>query len=360
MAEQKSNLTAAQRAALFAQATRQNMQMLPKQTINTGSNTVEFTLPKARLLSKILIAFKLKFKATHASKTELPNIDVFTPYEIIKKISVDINNGFSPYVIGGKECAMLNMTHRHDAEYIKYASENTEDTNKIGYWKGQKASTTGAENEVAFTLELPITLNDRDSIGAILLQNEQTVVNASISIGEIADMFKDNNGYTYEFNSMEIVPMVESFSIPASASAFPDLSVLKLVNSRKESWLSSGQQVVKLSTGTIYRKIIFMLTDAQGNPLADEDINDIQLVFNQADCNYSINPRLLRILNTTQYGFTLPKGMYVLDFGYQGIVGLSGSRDYVDTERLTECWLRFTTKDAGFVNIVTETLARLQ
>ena len=356
-----NQLTASQRASLFAQATRQNMQMLPSQSVNQGATTTTFTLPKARLLSKLLVDVSAKVKIKHASATNVPEHDVFSPYKLLRKISVDLNNGFSPYVIGGKECAMLNMVHRANAKYIGEVYENTDETNAFGYWKNKGASASGQTNEIRFTLELPITTNDRDPVGLILLQNDSTVVNLVIDWANATDMFDDVSGYTIELVEGKVTPMTETFSLPSNPNCFPDLSVLKLVNSRNDSYVGAGQHIIKLSTGTIYRRLIFRILDENGNPLSDDEITSpISLVFNQADSNYNIDPRLLRMLNTTQYGFTLPKGMYVLDFTYNGIVGLGGTRDLVDTERLTEAWLRFSTNGSGRCEIVSETLARLQ
>lgn len=361
MAEQKT-LTAAQRAQLFAQATRQNIQMLPTQTANQGATSLTFTLPKARLLSKILVDFKFKVKVTHASSTSLPTgADIFTPYRLIRKISLDLNNGFSPYVIGGKECAMLNMISRQRADYVKQCTENETDTNAFGYWKNKGASSTGKENEIAFTLELPVTMNDRDPVSLILLQNDATIVNLLVDLANGSDMYDSSTGYTIEITEAKVTPMVETFSLPANAQAYPDLSVLKIVNSRNDSYVGAGQHIIKLATGTIYRRLIFRILDEDGNPLADDEItSNIDLVFNQADTNYSIAPRSLRLLNTTQYGFTLPKGLYVLDFCYQGQPSMGGTRDLVDTERLTEMWLRFSTGDSGRIEIISECIARLQ
>lgn len=355
-----TKLTASQRASLFAQATRQNMQMLPTETVSSGATSSTFLLPKARLLSKILIDVCAKVTITHPSETTVPECDEFTPYGIIRRVSLDLNNGFSPYVIAGRQCAMINMINHGNADYLKDVNSKSE-SNAFGYWKNKGASPTGKQNEIRFTLELPVTLNDRDPVGLILLQNEQTLVELKLDYANGAEIFADSTGYTIEINEIKATPMLESFSIPANANAFPDLSVLKLVNSRNDSYVGAGQHIIKLATGTIYRRLIFRVLDEDGNPLSDEDIlSNIDLVFNQADVNYSINPRLLRMLNTTQYGFTLPKGMYVFDFAYQGICNMSGSRDYIDTERLTEFWLRFNTGGSGRLEIVTECIARLQ
>lgn len=368
MANTAPKYTAAQRAQMFAQSTRQNYQMLPKQTVDGGARTMTFSLPKARLLSNILLDFDFSVKITHATKTTLPeeNMDDFSPYALIRRISLDLNNGFQPYVIGGEECAMLNMVHRGSASFVSAVNTNYDTDgssatdNAYGYWKDKGASASGKVNHIRFTLELPLTLNDRDPVGIILLQNDQTNVSLLIDLANGSELVKNIDGYTVEITKCGVQCATETFSIPAVADAFPDISVLKLTNSRVDSLLGEGQHIIKLETGNIYRRLIFRVTDANGLPLADEDfLSDISLVFNQADTNYNINARLLRMLNTQHYGFTLPKGMYVFDFAYQGIVGLSGTRDYIDTERLTEFWLRFNTSKSVKVNIIRECLGRL-
>jgi hypothetical protein len=56
----------------------------------------------------------------------------------------------------------------------------------------------------------------------------------------------------------------------------------------------------------------------------------------------------------------LANGIYVFDFTYQGLEGYGGARDYIDTEKLTEFWLKFQAAETGKITYVRETLARLQ
>lgn len=352
MAEQ---LTAQQRAQLFAMSTRQNFQMLAKETAGTTPSTLTFTLPKARLLSNILIRVKGKLKLTHASKTDFSGeISKFNIYRAVRRISLDLNNGFAPFVLSGEECLMYNMIDVHP-DITDSASEDG------GYvYFGTTASSAGKENEFCFTLSLPVTLNGRDPIGLILLQNDQTNVTLTVDMGTGSEVIT-YDGLTAELKDITVIPMLETFSIPANANAYPDLSVLKLTNGRNDSLPSAGQQIIKLTTGTIYRKIIFRILDENGKPLEDDDIlSDIQLVFNQADINYSVSAEMLRVQNQRQLGYLLPKGMYVFDFSNSGgLTNMGGTRDYIDSANLTEFWLRFNTNKKGKCEIVTETLARL-
>lgn len=346
-------LTAQQRANLFAMSTRQNLQMMAKQTVTAPSTSMQFTLPKARLLSNVFVRVKAKINVKHASQTRISNTEL-VPYRIVRRYSLDLNNGFSPYSISGDGMALLNMI-QPNANMILDKSAYFNCPNSF------EASPGGTENDFMFTVQLPVTLNPRDPVGLILLQSEQTVTDLRLDIGNPIEMFTgDTDGFTIDLVSLEATPMLETFSIPANSSAFPDLSVLKLCQDRTDTLTSAGQQIVKLSTGTIYRKLILFITDENGNPAtADYVTSNLELVFNQADCNYSVNPDMLRAKNAYDLGHDIPEGVFVFDFTNQGLPNFGGTRDYIDTEKLTEFWLRFNTSGKGKVKVISECLARL-
>lgn len=359
MAE-KQNLTAAQRAQNFAQSTRQNLQMMATQTVSSGGSSISFTLPKARLFSGCILDFEFKLKIKHGSKTTLPDgLDVFTPYNLVRRIAMNFNLGFQPYVLAGRELAMLNMVSHYHGKYYLGGLDNTDG---FCYWLDKGASPEGKEQTVRFTLDMSTAINERDPISLIMLQNDQTVVDVVVDIANGTDIFgSKGDGYEVEIVTGRVTPVIETFSIPAKQEAFPDISVLKLVDSRNENFVGSGQHVLKLLTGTIYRRLIIRFTDKNGGPVEDEVISSpLELVFNQADTNYSILPRMLKVRNAMEYGFMLPRGMYVFDFAYQGTVNLGGTRDYIDTEALTEFWLRFNSTDDVCVTVVKECITRLR
>lgn len=353
---QQNQLTAQQRAALFAQTTRQNLQMLPSDTKQGGATTMQFTLPKARLLSKIMLNVEATVKVTHATNSSISS-DKLAPYRILRRVSVDLNNGFSPFVIDGAGLALYNMI-RLNPDVVEPSATKRK---SLCYFPTIGVSSAGSETKFNFTVELPITLNQRDPVGLILLQNESTQVTVTADIANGSEIFGNQAGYTVEIPSITITPMVETFTLPAVQEAFPDLSVIKLVSSRTETFAGSGQNILKLNVGTIYRKVIMFLEDNDGRPMTEADItSNIDLVFNQADVPYSIRPVLLTHKNCSDLGFTLPEGCYAFDFTNQGIPNLGGSRDYIDTERLTEFWIRFNTNKAGKATIISENLARLK
>lgn len=310
---QTKELTALQRAQMFAMSTRQNWHMLAKQTTQNLPGTLQFNLPKARLLSGLFVSVKMT------------GGDIST----IRRLSLDLNNGFAPFVVSGEELQMYNHIDLNPLNFPAWATKE-------------------GEGDTIYNFYLPVTTNQRDPIGLILLQNDQTNVTLNIDLGVGA-------------TKVDVKVMVETFSIPADVNAYPDLSVLKLVNGRSDSLPAIGQQRIQLTTGTIYRKLAFKLVDENGAPMSLEDLNgNIQLVFNQADINYSIDPEMLRMWNEKQLGAELPDGVFVFDFSNSGgLPNLGGTRDYIDSANLTEFWLEFNTAKKGKCIIVTETLARL-
>lgn len=346
-------LTAQQRANLFVMSTRQNLHNLAKQTVTQGATSMQFTLPKARLLSNVLVTMKAKVKVAHATKTEVA-INPLNVHRLINRYSIDLNNGFMPYSISGEGAFLLNAINPTAKVLFQ---------NSAYYHCPEKlvASPEGTVNELKFTVQLPVTLNRRDPIGLILLQSESTVVDLRMDVANAVNMFTENmSGYTFNLESLEALPMIETFSVPASANAYPDLSVLKLCQDRTDTITSAGQQIVKMQTGTIYRKIILYITDENGKPATEDFVqSNLEIVFNQADCNISVNPVSLRALNAFDLGTDIPEGVYIFDFSNQGTPNYSGTRDYIDSEKLTEMWLRFNAKAQGKVKIITECLARL-
>lgn len=356
MAEQ---MTVQQRNALFATATRQNWQGLGKKDVTSGGTTIDFLLPKARFMSKIMLDVDIDFKLKHASKTTLATDD-FSPYRPIRKVLLDLNNGFSPFNIGGMELAVYNAIRQYSVLIYPQADSET------GYCycpANFTASTDGTSNHMRVTIELANVLNDRDPVGLLLLQNNETAVNLKIDIASETEFIQYeavSDGFSVEVEKITIEPTVETFSIPAVAGAYPDLSVLKLVNSRTEAFTGSGQNIIDLPTGTIYRKLGLIVEDMEGNPFTNEDFtSDVQLVFNQADSNYRLPANMIRQFNMLQFGKEQPAGVYVFDYSYNGQSNYGGTRDYIDSGKLTMFQLVFSSRKAGRVHIITEQIARL-
>lgn len=351
MSEQK--LTPQERAMRFNKSTRQNLQSMAKQIVTAPYNTMEFQLPKNRYLTNIFVRVKAKINVKHANGTAIP-VDALTPYRIVRQYVLDLNNGFKPFAIAGDSLAMLNMI-QPKANALMEMSDYFDCPSEF------KASSAGTENEFAFTVQLPVTLNERDFVGILMLQSEQLTAHLRLDIGAAADMFtKAMEGYTIDLVSVEATPTLETFSIPADPNARPDISMLKICNDRSETLTSAGDQIVKLTCNQIYRKLVLYVTDENGVPAtADWFTSNIQLIFNEVDSNYNINADFLRAKNAYDLGHAIPDGIFIFDFSNQGMPNFGNSRDFIDSKGLTEFWVKFNSQTKGKVKVITETLSRL-
>ena len=350
MAEQ---LTAQQRALLFAANTRQHMNMLGSKSVDGGAQTISFDIPKVRLIQSFRALIEATVNVKGSAAVPISNLDC---YKLIRSVRVDLNNGFAPVTASARDLAMLNMLRLHPAIIASAADDST-----LAKCPASLAATSGgSDNTVKFMLEIPITLNERDCTGLILAQNAESSISLSFDIANGGEIINNKSGYTVEIKSVKITPEITSFSIPSNANYFPDLSVLKCVNSRTETFPGSGVNHIKLPCGMIYRKVILYLEKSDGTPMTPADISsNLEIVINSADIPYAVKPDMLREMNKSQYGYKFPEGMFIFDWSYQGIPNLGGSRDYVDSESISELLFRFTTTEAGRATVISECLSRL-
>lgn len=355
MAENK--VSSVQRAQNFAAMTRQNIHMMASKTVTGGGRSISFEIPKTRYLASTVLRVDAKIKISHSSKTTIPQ-DALTPYRLLRRCTLDFNNGFQPFSISGEGLAIYNMINLHPALITPSKTGKT----RYSYCPDFVVSADGTLNDFSFTIEMQNTLNSRDPIGLYIAQNPETVIRVTLDLCNGVDMFKNAEGYTVEIGDVTVSALTETFSIPNNENCKPDVSVLKLVTSKEDAIPSAGQQALTIPTGTIYRKLLFMLTDENGLPLADTDlIGNIELKFNTADCNYSISPTMLRVMNEKTLGYPLPAGVYCFDFSNGGsFPNYGGMRDYVDSGKLTEMTMNINTTKRGKCLFVFENISLLQ
>ena len=350
--ENEIKLSPAQRAKLFMQATRQNIQKVAEKT-GTESTKTSFEIPNARYLSKLIVEVDCTLTATHASETVyVPHED--SPYRFIDRIKFDLNNGFIPIDLSGEALYIYNIMNKGKVNMTNLAGGRNAVNQPL------VASSGGTANVTKIKVELPLTLNDRDPIGLINLQNKEILANLDVTIGAKADLAPASGGFTFAATVIKIKVSAETFSIPRAVEARPALNVIKLLNEKTETMIA-GENTIKLPVGLSYRRIGFICYDATPSRQVDSDITStIDLMINQNDYPYRIDPSLLGMINAGHYGGGLPTGVYVLDFAsMQGLRNLSGGRDYLDTENMTELWLRFTAGTAGTIKVFYEQMSQI-
>jgi hypothetical protein len=319
-----------QKLMLFEQATRENIQTT--ETITFAENTKKtIVLPKSRTLQKISLLCKGTFKLSHAIKTTY-TAKTFNKYHLLRNLRLKLNNGFSPYDLSGVGLYMYNQQSQYKAITD---SQNTLDyiTNVV--------SSTGADNSVYFMLDIPITVNDRDFIGLLDMQASAINVEFEVTFGNITDIMTDTD-ITASSISITCIPVLTTFSIPAlTKDAIPTFDTVKIVHEQKTNISSTGYTTIKLPTGLTYRKLLLYLKqDANYTPIPLSRVDSFSLALNQADTPYNIPADYLVNRNTKQRGASFDTGLYSFDFSNNGIANYGSGRDYMDSENLSEFWVK--------------------
>jgi len=346
-------LTAAQRAAYFNKATRRMWQNYQTQSA-ADSTSVQFNLPKSRLLGGCIVKVQGILTATHASLTAYtPQEDA--PYSYISNMAMQYNAAFSPFNISGKGLKDYNQT------ILSTPIITSTTAGRGNAVLPLVSSVGGTANAFKFFVWLPNMLNERDPVSLILLQSDETIVNVNVTLGTMNDIAPVVGGFTFATSNVTVTLMTDTYTVPAVAAAFPDISVLKLVQERTYP-VVIGENVFVLSTGRTYRKIGMILynTATPAVRAADSVVtSNIQLISNQADIPYNIAPDQLADINAKECGGAMPNGSWYFDFSDNGVPNYGSSRDYIDTSTLTEFWLKFTSSAAGTLRVWSECTVRL-
>ena len=351
---QNTQITTAQRMQNFSALTRQNFHMMPVQTVDTEVGTIQFTLPKARVLAKTYLKVDVECTMKHASGTALKPKHDFDLMKIIRKIAMDVNVGFMPVSLSGSELALFNTIATHPDKMIGGGD-------RLVSLAELKTSAGGTKNKYTFVLEIKNTLNDNALQGLIMLQNQSTTVNMTVDIGSITDVINGQTGYTGTLDKVSVQPCLVTYTIPKDERAYPDISILKVVHSKSETYASAGQKTMYLDCGMIYRKMIFYFEDAEGNAMTpDMFAGNFEIAFNTADVPYSVTPEMLKYMNIDAFGQKLPDGVYVFDFSSQSpLISFGGNRDYIDTGKLTQLTFSFNTNTGCTATLISERISRL-
>lgn len=346
MSNEIKNYSPQERAAMFNTLTRQHEGLVESQT-GAENGVLRFQIPKTQLLAGAKLKINCVLTATHSSETVyVPHED--SPWKFLRRIKLSYNGHFDPFSISGQGLALYNRTLRRAADY------NTATSGRAPIVQPLVCSSGGTANAVQMIVDLPTKLNPRDTMGLIMANNNETLVDVELSLGTVADLAPASSGFTLAVSAIVVSLITETFSIPAPIQARPSVSTLKLVTERLENMIV-GENTFKLPTDLVYRKLGFIVYNATPVRLADSVITgNVEIVLNTTKIPYKIPAAVLAAKNFVQYASALPTGMFMFDFSDNGIPNLGGIRDYIDTRQLTEFWLRFTSTTAGTCRIVYE------
>jgi hypothetical protein len=349
-------LTAIERQYLFNKYTKRMIDTYPSKTLPENGQ-VRFDLDKVDLTSKIYLVCEGTFDAIHAS-AETYTAARFAPYSLLTKITVQMNNQFTPYAISGKSAYIMKLTERNPSVWTPNSTSTTRTANILTLVSDTDGG--GNENQTCkFLIELPLMLNDRDVNGILMTQDQQTQVTIIVDTDNVLTaILGDASGYTTDNVSFTIYPIIERFTIPPVDQAIPDIRQIKEVDDQVFTLSNVGENEMEILTGGTIRRIWLDFYDSTDG-YTDAEMTNLAIYENKNTRPWNLKSRDLMIKNQIEYGAALPQGVYCLDFATQGVPNYGGSRDWIDTDKLSRLTINPTITQTGSCRVTVERLRRL-
>lgn len=314
----------------FATATRQRIYQLPQQAKPSGGGIVRWDIPRSGFLARIYLAIRGTVSGTLSS----PN--PFGYASVVRRVRLTANNGLDIFNISGPGYHWLFR------DYLEMESEPLPHTN---------ARSAVAAGDFTIDMVIPVAINQRDSIGLILLQSEQTLITLSV------DFEQDGNVASGATVDATVTPYVEVFTVPTDRKDWPPLSFIHQVLEDQASIPSAGEYVYTWPRGPIYLQTLHGF--GFGVSGSDQWTRAVVRV-NQADNIYALDPVIADIWHNYSAFTTRVPGTVPIDLmGSAGFGSYDSLRDTINSSQLTDLQTVLTVSAGGTLYTVRRMLIPL-
>jgi hypothetical protein len=274
-----------------------------------GGSSPALQIPRTGLLQGI----RLQITATVAGT--LSNLNPLGAASIIRRVRLLVNSSNDLFSVSGAGYA-----------YLLNEAIASELALAIGATYNQGRSVVSA---ATFRLDMyiPVSMNQRDSIGLFMLQNNQTTVELYI------DWEADANVATGATITGTCVPTIEFLIVPATG----ELPPLNLIHQCIEDSVGvvAGDYHYQPTQGQVYLQVLHGAALAQAN--TTDQFTRFRQVIAQSDYWMDETPETLDDLNYVQRGRNRLKGNILIDFAATSGLGVFGlPRDWFDTKWTTD------------------------
>ncbi len=314
----------------FNNATRQNFRNFTVLPFIAGQRQSK-DLPRTGLLANIFVRVQGKLKVTKGTGTATLKANQHNqPYGLINRLLLTANSGTEIVNVTGQGLAFHNMIAMDSKMDIPSANMPFAVAGNPVYQFG----TIEGDNDVQFTLKIPVVINDRDDLGLILLQNGETLITLSLDFADPKNLFNLSGDAKVEFAGNAYCSY-EYYSVPQDPADYPDLSLAHTLIESMNDIDGVGELSYTVPRGNIYQRMIHrvLINDA---PAGFDDVESLKLIYNQSETPYHVFGQDQLMLQRYRYGRDLPKGVYVWDWSYQGLAGLGGARDFINSKSITD------------------------
>lgn len=315
----------------FLDSTRQNIRPLSDTLTFSEQGRSVARFPRVGLLARLYI--NVSGTMTITPGTGDATLSSKGPWNLINQLRVTANQGM--------EIIRLNGFTAHILDEISAGKpyEAADGQVSAGFASDvYSAGVSSGANDWNFTIVVNITPNERDLAGLLLLQTDQMAAELDITWGRAGGASIDNpvvltGDATASFDGSATVH-TETFTVPGDPADAPDLTTVFQQLERTDPVGSIGENRINLLRANLYSRILHV-TELNG-ALDSDNIDRLQLRYNNADTPYTIDRDAFQLLQRRRYGHDLPTGVWVWDMFYQGVPGFGGTRDLINAGTVAE------------------------
>lgn len=308
----------------FIEATRQNILPLTTLPYEAGREA-SYDISRVGFLATVKLRFKGTANCTHATKTTFTKA-AGAPFNLASRIKLLLNNGVAIWDTSGVGAYWQNLLNRRNNRMDEII------TGSKVFAFGNTVSSTGADNDICFSFDLNVSINDRDMIGLLLLQNNQVVATVKVDNAAASVLMTDSDVTTTLTGNWYI--SIEYFDVPSNTADWPVLSSVHQVLEDQSPITATGANRFVIPRGNTYMRLIngIMLNGAYNT----DDVERCTIKYNLSNEPYNMTAADMLALQRSRYGRDLPKGVLAWDFFFQGEPNMGNHRDFIYSGNVTE------------------------
>jgi hypothetical protein len=319
----------------FVANTRRKIIVLPDQIRPAGGGTSSINFPKTGMLAAIHLAIRGTVGGTVTTANALGMAS------IINRLRVTLNSGIDVINISGA-----------GAHYLLREVIGPEYIDPWGQSNARSAVTAAAFN---LDLSIPIAINDRDPVGLIMLQNEQTLLTLSIDWASDASVVLTGGGTV---TAATCSPYVEVFTVPVDPQDYPPLNILHQILEDQQQVSGAGDYTYNWPRGNTYLQILHGMGIAAAGV---DNFSKFAVRVNQSDYLQQTDIKYLDLEFRRLRGRVRPAGGIFVDLlATSGLGNFGLTRDVFNSALVTDLASVITASAAGTLFTVRRQLVVLQ
>ena len=282
---------------------------LPSQvTALLTGETLSFDIPKTGIFAGLLLVMTGTLTGTPST------LDALGKANLITRVRLIANAGINLIDVSGEGYHYL---YRDMIEHL---------VDPVPQSDARSAVASGA---IDLSMYFPISLNSRDPLGLIMLQNEDTQLRLEVEIAPVTALANDFTALAFT-----VAPFLDIFTVPIDPKDWPPFQFAHTVTQEEQTISGAGDITYNWPRGNIYAQLIHGVgIGAAGT----DNWTNAQVRVNQSEYLYDAPPAFW-IRDFSRFrGRTKIAGVIPIDFLSQSGLGNYGSgRDLLDSRQLTD------------------------